>query len=192
MMSDLLTPTSAFPGPSAPAAQGMVVAERDGVGLATVIARKGRSDALAEGLRNLGIELADGPRRSAAGDLAFNGTGPGMWLATHELGSDALRAALEPLAATAAITDQSSAYVVLRLGGPQVRETLAQLIPIDLHPRAFPAGAAGCTVAAHIGVTLWCLEDDGANAVFEIALYRSFAASFSHALSASIASADIR
>lgn len=172
--------------------KGIVVAERDGIGLCTVIARKGRLNALSGGLRNLDIELTEGTRRSAGGDLAFIGMGPGTWLATHELGCDELKAALAPLAAAAAIADQSSAYVVLRLSGPQVRETLARLVPIDLHPRAFAVGAAAGSVAAHIGVTLWRLEDEPGGAVFEIALYRSFAASFWHALSASIASAEIR
>jgi methylglutamate dehydrogenase subunit D len=169
----------------------MVVAtERDAIGLATVIARKGHSIALREALRSHGIELAEGLRRSAGGDLAFIGTGPGTWLATHELGGDALKAALAPLAAMTAMADQSSAYVVLRVSGPEVREALAKLVPIDLHPRAFRVGDAASTVAAHIGVTVWRLEDDAGSAVFEIALYRSFAASFRHALSASIASAE--
>jgi sarcosine oxidase subunit gamma len=170
----------------------VVVVEREGIGLATVIARKGRREALSITLRGMGIEIPEGPRRASDGDLALIGIGPGTWLATHERGPDALKTAIAPLDAAAAIADQSGAYAVLRLTGTRVRDTLAKLIFIDLHPRAFPIGAAASTVAAHIAVILWRLEDGPEGAVFEIALYRSFAASFWHALSQSTCDKNAR
>src|SRR5215203_1656534 len=108
MTGNPLTPTAAFSGLSlGPTGKGIVVVEREGIGLATVIARKGRREALSITLRGMGIEIPEGPRRSAAGDLALIGTDPGTWLATHERGWDALKTALAPLDAGAAIADQS-------------------------------------------------------------------------------------
>jgi sarcosine oxidase gamma subunit len=44
------------------------------------------------------------------------------------------------------------------------------------------------TVAAHVGITLWRLEDDEAgSAVFELAVFRSLATSLWHALTESAA-----
>jgi heterotetrameric sarcosine oxidase gamma subunit len=112
------------------------------------------------------------------------GLGPDSWLASKERdGNDfavSLRAALGTIAS---VSEQSDGYAVLRLSGSKVRETLAKLIPIDLHPRAFRPGNAASTVASHIGVTLWRLDDstDGLS-VFEMVMFRSLAASFWHAL----------
>ena len=88
----------------------------------------------------------------------------------------------------AAVTDQSDGYAVLRLTGPRLRDTLAKLIPIDVHPRAFKIGDVAATVAFHVGATFWRLDDgpDGAP-VIEVAVFRSLAGSFWHALSDSAA-----
>lgn len=167
----------------------VIVTERGELGLATVIARKGRAGVLAARVKErFGLDLPAGPRRHASDAFSLMGTGPGTWLATHEQGTTRLLSALrENIADLAAISDQSDGYAVLRLTGPEVREALAKLVFIDLHPGAFGVGHVACTVAAHTGITLWRLEDGPDGAVFELAVYRSFAASFRHALSASFA-----
>jgi methylglutamate dehydrogenase subunit D len=77
---------------------------------------------------------------------------------------------------------------VLRVSGHKVRDALCKLVPVDLHPRTFRIGDVAVTVAAHIGATLWRLEDEqNGNSVFEIAVYRSLADSFWSALSESAA-----
>ena len=62
------------------------------------------------------------------------------------------------------------------------------MMPLDLHERAFQTGAVASTIALHVGATLWRLADgaDG-SPVFEIAVFRSLAASFWHSLVASAA-----
>jgi heterotetrameric sarcosine oxidase gamma subunit len=169
--------------------RGVIVTERAELGLATVIARKGGAVALAARLKErLGVDLPAGPRRETSNALSLMGTGPGTWLATHEQGTTGLLSALrENIGDLAAVSDQSDGYAVLRLTGPEVREALAKLVFIDLHPGAFGVGHVACTVAGHTGITLWRLEDGPDGAIFELALYRSFAASFWHALSASFA-----
>jgi methylglutamate dehydrogenase subunit D len=94
----------------------------------------------------------------------------------------------EAIGDLAAVSDQSSGYAILRLTGPKVRDTLAKMLPIDLHERAFAAGDVAATNASHVGVTLWRLDNaaDG-SPVFEITLFRSFVGSFWHTLASSAA-----
>lgn len=168
----------------------LAASARDGLGLATVLVRKDRSPALAERMRErFGIELPRGPSRSAAGDIACAGTGPGAWLVTHERDGNAFAASLkEAIGDLAAVSDQSDGFAVLRLSGSKVRETLCKLVPVDMHPRVFRVGDVAVSVAAHVGATLWRLEDraDGLP-VFEVAVFRSLATSFWHALHESAA-----
>jgi heterotetrameric sarcosine oxidase gamma subunit len=168
--------------------RGFIVSVRDGLGLATVLARKGKSAALTQRLReHFGIELPQGPHRTTAGDLALAGTGPGAWLATRDRGGNAFAESLmRTIGDLASVSDQSDGYAVLRLAGPKVGDTLCKLVPIDVHPRAFKIADVAATVAAHIGATLWRLEDgaDG-SPVFEIAIYRSYAANLWRALTCS-------
>jgi len=79
----------------------------------------------------------------------------------------------------ASISDQTDAYAVFCLDGAKVREVLSVVVPIDVHPRAFKAGQVAVTAAGHMTAVLSRLDDqpDGC-ASFEIAVYRSYAASF--------------
>jgi heterotetrameric sarcosine oxidase gamma subunit len=192
MTADALLPRAPFAGLAVKpgTGRGVIALDRDGLGLATVHVRRGRSAALAERVRErFGTELPQGPRRTAVGGLAFAGTGPQAWLAVHEQGGNAfaesLKAAIGDLAS---VSDQSDGYAVLRLTGPKLRETLYKIVPIDLHPRAFQSGDVVSTLASHIGATLWRLDDaaDG-SPVIEVAVFRSLAADFWHALSESAA-----
>ena len=169
--------------------RGITVTDRDGLGLATVAVRRGESSRLSRRIReSFGIELPEGPTLAAAGDVSFAGTAPGTWLAIRERGGNDFAAALrQDIESAAAVTDQSDGYGVLRLEGPKVRHALAKLVPIDLHPLAFAPGAVAATIAAHMGIILWRLQDAGGGAVFEIAVFRSLASSFWHALSESAA-----
>jgi sarcosine oxidase subunit gamma len=84
----------------------------------------------------------------------------------------------------ASVTDYADSYVTLRFSGSGVRDLLCRLLPVDVHPRAFGIGCLAVTEAARIGATVWRLEDevDGAP-VFEIAVVRSMAECFRHAIS---------
>jgi sarcosine oxidase subunit gamma len=192
MPDQILTARAPFadlPFASAPLC-GVLVADRDGRELATVHARKGQIGALTERVReHFGIELPRGPHRRASGDVAFAGTAPEAWLATSEASGKGFALSLkEAIGAVASVADQSSGYALMRLTGPKLRDTLAKMLPIDLHERAFAPGDVASTVASHVGVTLWRLQDRGDGApVFEIAMFRSLAGSFWHALVSSAA-----
>ena len=186
-----LSPRSAFAG-FAPTWQGsgVFVTDRDGLGLATVIARREQAASLAARVgERYGIDLPSGPRRIEARTMAFAGTAPGAWLASCEGTPNTFALELrEALAGLASVCDQSDGYAVLRLTGPHVRAALGKLLPIDLHPTAFRPGDVAVTSAAHIGVTVWrSADDDAAAPVFELAAFRSMAASLWHAIDSSAA-----
>jgi sarcosine oxidase subunit gamma len=169
---------------------GVTFSDRDGLALATVIARRGQREALALRMReHFLVELPQRPRRATAGDLAVAGTGRGTWFATCERGGNTFAEDLrKKIGDLASVSDQSAAYAVLRLSGFNVRQMLGKLLPIDLHARAFQVDDVAVTVAAHIGVTFWRLEDlEDGSPVFEIAVFRSLAMSLWQALSVSAA-----
>lgn len=177
-------------------AAGLTVRERVGFGLATVNVRRGGLAALTEAVRaNWGSALRDEPVVSGNSDIAFIGIAPGGWLAiSPEGGWRFAKDLAAKLDGHASVVDQSSGYGVLRLSGPDVRRVLAKGAPIDLHPAAFPPGKAAVTDIAHVGGILWrvdgaLLEDEAASAdaVFDVAVFRSLAGSFWHWLEDSAA-----
>lgn len=99
-------------------------------------------------------------------------TAPGSWLCLHVPGAP-------PPVAAAQRTPLDGSRAVFELSGALAREALATLLPLDLHPRAFPDGAAAATLAAQIPLLLW---RDGA--AFRLACARSYGASLHAALRA--------
>jgi sarcosine oxidase subunit gamma len=169
------------------AAPGLVIRERVDLGLATVMVRRGREQALVDAVRAAyGVGLVDASKVSAGPQVAFVGSGPGHWLAVSEsLANGALAADLAArLPGLVSIFDQSDGRGVLRLSGPRVRDVLAKGLPIDLHPRAFAPGDAATSIISHIGVQLWQVDGEP---TYDIAFFRSFAGSFWHWLAESAA-----
>ena len=154
--------------PAAPAgAPGFTLREVPDLTLASVAALKGREAELAEAVKAAyGLELPQGPKRVASGPVAFVGARPRKMLAVSS-------AATDFSALPAAVADQSDGRSAFRLAGPKARETLATLIQVDLHPRAFGPGDVALTHAASIAVTLWQLDDEPS---YEILMFRTYAA----------------
>ncbi|HEX4268679.1 MAG TPA: sarcosine oxidase subunit gamma family protein [Steroidobacteraceae bacterium] len=178
---------SAFAGlPAAVGSGGGVIAtERHGLGVARLAARRGQSARLTELFRaSLGAELPSGPRRTSLGDVGVAGVGPETWLATRDGAGNAFAESLRRLLGDcAAVSDQSDAYVILRLTGPKVRDMLAKLVPIDVHPRGFQVNDVAQTVCGYVNVTLWRLEDSAqSDPAFEIWAGRSLAVSLHQAI----------
>jgi methylglutamate dehydrogenase subunit D len=170
----------------APGEAGVVLAVREGLALAAVAARRGREADLADAVeRALGLRPPDGPKAVAGGGAVWIGVGPGQWLvAVEEDTADFVSALTGRLAGLAAVTDQSDGRVVLRVSGPRARDALAKGFSIDLHPRAFRPGDAAATQAAHVGAQIWQVDDAP---TYDIAVARSYAASFWSWLTASAA-----
>jgi methylglutamate dehydrogenase subunit D len=169
---------------------GVVAAGRNAVAIARVALRKGRTAPAAQRVQErFAVALPFGPTRIDANGLAFIGVGVETWLVTAADRGPAelveiLRSALGELVT---VSDQSSGYGILRLSGARVRESLAKLLGIDLHPNSFQPGDVACTLASHIPILLWRLADSTEGAQFELAVPRSYAGSFSHLLTESAA-----
>ncbi|MCB2049033.1 MAG: sarcosine oxidase subunit gamma [Novosphingobium sp.] len=156
--------------------EALTVSERTGLGIATVMARRG-VDAAAIGAV-LGCALPGGPGWRNGGDLSAIGTGPGTWLVMTETGSgDFAEDLTQRFRGLASVTDQSSAYAVFRLSGHDARTLLQRGVSIDLHPAAFAPGSAATSMISHIGVIFWQMDDAP---TYEVAVFRSLAGSFRH------------
>lgn len=154
----------------------IAIEERAGLGLASVMARKGVS--AAELGRALGLDLPGGPRSTRIDGLAFWGTGPASWLAIANRHDPDWPDRLEALAGPLAyISDQSGSYAMFRLSGGHARTLLQRGAAIDLDPQAFPPGSVATTAIAHIGVVI-CSTDDGL--AYDVAVFRSYAGAFRH------------
>lgn len=125
--------------------------------LVSVAARRGAGDRLREAVRaGFAVDLP-GPGRMAAGpQTTFAWTGQGQWFADAAQTAapdleDALRRAVGD---TASLTEQSDAWVRLRLSGPGVRPALERLCMLDLDDAAFAQGSVARTVMEHLGVVI--------------------------------------
>lgn len=164
---------------------GVTACERTGLGIANVMVRKGKEDDLAAKMqREFGLVLPHRPCRVCSGPVTALGVGPGKWIVLHEGGGGFVSGVAELLQGAASVTDQSGALGVLRLSGPALPATLEKGLQIDVSARAFPSGSAAVMAIAHVGVTLWKLDE---TPTFEIAVARSLADSFLHWLEASAA-----
>ncbi len=164
-------------------ADALTVTRHDGLGLAAVMARKAGTPAAIGAA--LGFAPPAGPHWTSGGGLTLLGTGPGSWLALADDASpdwaDQLRDRLGPLAS---VSDQSSGYLVFRLSGAAARTMLQRGAAIDFHPSSFAPGRVATTVIAHIGVIIRQVDDTPS---YDIALFRSYAASFRHWVDATLA-----
>jgi heterotetrameric sarcosine oxidase gamma subunit len=154
---------------------GLVVQERTGLQIVSLAARRGQDAALAAAVQtSWGLELPTTPRRVGDGRLAFIWSGRAQWLAIAEGVGDLELSLRDRLGSLASLTDQSDGRLVLRLSGPRTRATLAKGLAIDLHPRAFTPGDTALTLAGHIGVQIWQLDDTPS---YEIAVARGYVSS---------------
>jgi sarcosine oxidase subunit gamma len=137
--------------------------------------------------KELGTALPTEPCTSAtAGDLTVLWLGPDEWLVvgppgaeqrlTAQLRSAQLRSAqpgsaggTEPVS----VVDVSAQRTTLALGGPRVRDLLAQGCTLDLHAREFGVGDCAQTMLAHAPVVL--LRRDGDDPAFWVLVRASFA-----------------
>jgi sarcosine oxidase subunit gamma len=157
---------------------GVTIAERTGVLLCSVLARKGAGATLAERVRNeFGVELPRTPCCTGPGAVEFIWAGPSQWLALGE-GNDGrafeqrLRSSLGGIASLA---DQSDGRAILRISGLRARDALAKGIHIDLHPSAFKPRDTAITSIAYVSVHLWQIDN---TPTYDLAMFRSFAVAF--------------
>lgn len=149
---------------------------RSQLGIASVTARKGVDPARIGAV--LGATPPTAPAATSGERPSLLGVGPGAWLAVEEDAQPDFADQLQQdLAGLASVSDQSSAYAVLRLSGPGARTVLQRGASIDFHRDVFQAGSVAVTVIAHIGVVIWQVDDAP---TYDVFVFRSFAESFRH------------
>lgn len=153
---------------------GVEVRERPPGLMASVIARRGAAQALASALR----------RDFDGGASTVLGVGPGHWWIVSETPQPSVDDLQEMYEGMASVFDITDSRVVLEIGGLRIRDTLAKMLPIDLHRSAFKTGDVAVTGASHIGVTLWQTDDAPR---YRLAVPRSYSASFWRAFVAAAA-----
>ena len=160
----------------------VVIAERRGLSLVQVMARRGREQALAE---RLGLDPVAG-RASATSVGTALWLAPGAWLIVADgLEDGALyRNLREQLQDGAAVIDQSHGRAVLRLAGPRARDVLAKGCPLDLHPRVFRPGMCAQTVIEQVGVLLHQIDD---HPTYDVYVFAGYGVDFLHWLTTSAA-----
>ncbi len=108
--------------------------------------------------------------------------GPDDWFVIAEAGlADELSARLRQhlVGQHVAITDVSSGYFVVSLGGRHARDTLSHGCPIDFHPAEFTSGKAVGTHFFKVSLYCWLREDAPTDTstdapIFEMLVRRSF------------------
>lgn len=160
-------------------------------GLAWIVARRGREDALRRAVHEAhGVDLPGPGRRVAGATFTYAWAAPGQWLAEAPLGeNEDIVARLAPLLGeSAAIAEQTDAFLRLELSGARAAEALAKLCPLDLDPRVFGTGSFQRTLMEHQSVFIGRTDDAP---TFVLLTPRSSARAFHHALrTAALASRD--
>jgi sarcosine oxidase subunit gamma len=146
-------------------------------GMAIVNLRGSAEDAafFAAATRALGLALPVQPCTSVSNAIhRVVWAGPDDWFVIGPKGqADAIVAQLRTALAGLhhAVTDVSSGYTVLHLGGAPVRDVLAQGCPLDLHPRVFKPGASAGTHFFKASIWLWQIDE---TLTYEVLVRRSF------------------
>ena len=159
-----------------PALSPLTVAVCEGAALAMVLVRRGRSATASLALQaQCGIDLPLPGRLCTSGGDVLVWNGPDRFLAIREAGGFGLARELGVmLNGLANVVEASSSRSVLSVSGELAAEWLNRLLPIDLHPRAFPHGSVALTVGSHMPVQIWRPDADS----FRLACASSLAASF--------------
>ena len=152
--------------------------------LIQVMARRGKAAELARAANGrFGVSAPNAPTVVQAQDAALIWSGPDQFFILSKGGKHTMDTLAPALSGPASLSDQSHARALVSISGAKACTMLAKLSSIDLHPSAFPIGAAAATSIDHTSVTLWRGGDrpDG-QAVFNLLVFASFAGSLWHTM----------
>jgi len=144
--------------------------------LVLLLARRGRAAAMR---KNAKTQFGADPGENARAVAGKNGctliwSGPDQFYAlTPAAGARPVKELQAKFAKSASLGDQSSGRSLISLSGPRVRDCLAKMLSIDLHPDVFAIGDAASTQMAHMAVNVWRDKNDA----FNILVFTSFAES---------------
>jgi heterotetrameric sarcosine oxidase gamma subunit len=161
-----------------------IVVERDDLALVSISTPQGGDATLADALkRGWSLDVPAPKLSTISGDTRAIRTAPDqMMLVFPHPTPDANAHVQGKLNGAGYTTDQTDAWVVLELSGPQAISALERLCPLDLHDSAFPVNAAGRTSMEHMGALIVRTGND----TYRLMSASSSAQSFLHAVETSI------
>lgn len=160
--------------------QGVVFREISGRDLVQVSWWPGTGPAVKAVLaRELGFVIGEAKTRvSESGQTTVLPVAPDRLWITAPLEKDLYARLSKTFAADqCVVTELGQSRTVVRISGPSTRDVLARSFAIDLHPSVFPPGSFASTSIHHAGAMLHYVRDLGQEAVFDVYLMRTFAAS---------------
>ena len=110
--------------------------------------------------QNFDLPWPEAGRIVVKGDLAVAWNGPSDIMLIDTKGNVSTKHMLLALAGKAAIVDQSSGRIVVRVAGEKARHTLMKLVDIDVDPTVFKAGMGGITALHHMSVGIFKITDE--------------------------------
>ncbi len=159
------------------------ILERDDLALVSVATPMGGKAALAKALKKAwSLEMPTPREATQAGDIrALNTAQDQMMLIFPHATPDANAQVQSSLKGAGYTTDQTDAWVVLEVSGPDTLTALERLCPLDLDSSVFAVGAAGRTVMEHMGALIHRVDTER----FLLMSASSSAGSFLHAVETS-------
>ncbi|MGI9389115.1 MAG: sarcosine oxidase subunit gamma [Boseongicola sp.] len=132
------------------------VVERDDLALVSIATPQGGDDALAEALKSgWSLDTPSPTLSTTSGNIrAIRTSSDQMMLVFPHATPDANEHVQGKLDGAGYTTDQTDAWVILEVAGPNAIAALERLCPLDLHDNAFPVGATGRTVMEHMGTLI--------------------------------------
>lgn len=166
--------------------EGVTLAEVDGLGLVSAATSLGDGSRLSAAVMTAygaAIPEVGTSSVSADGNVRLLGLQPDqMFLLFEHAGDDAAAVVAEKLGEAGYYSEQSDAWVYLRLSGPLSTVALERICMLDLHPDRFAVGDVSRTVMEHLGVII--LRED--LETFLLISPRSSAESFLEAVETSV------
>lgn len=165
-------------------APGIFLTEVRNFDLIQLMARRGKRAELASATTaRFGMAAPDVPKAVSASDVMLLWSGPDQFLVLSKGGKYTINTLSQAFSQSASLSDQSHARAWISVSGAKARTMLAKLSSIDLHPAAFPIGAAAATSIDHTSVNLWRGDDrpDG-QALFNLLVFATFAESLWHTM----------
>ncbi|MEM7317666.1 MAG: sarcosine oxidase subunit gamma [Pseudomonadota bacterium] len=138
------------------------ITERDDLALVSVAVPLGGEDYLVAALhKGLSIEFPDARLSRVADKTRAIRTAPDQLLLMFPYAEPSPENGIDHrLASTGYTTDQSDAWVVLDLSGPDTLSALERLCPVDLDIGQFPLNAAARTLMEHMGTLIVRIEQN--------------------------------
>lgn len=154
---------------------GVTIVERTGLSIVIAECAEGDTDSIAALSKVLKADMPTPGHSTESNNQRVIWLAPGRWMIVGKGQTYGETAALlASFYESAAINDVSSSKTVVRVSGPNVRDTLAASSTIDLHPSVFIPGMSATTDLDHVVVIMDCLDAD----TFDLYVSRAYAVSF--------------